>query len=180
MGVTSIGPEKGVQLWVDDVRRPPSPEWIWAKTVAEAIDRLATGSVVKVSLDNDLYPFEQDGLEICHWMEETATWPGVVHVHTDNKLASMKICGLLKRNGYRKAPGRSRTFVRTNGKRMAPAQFAASSHRGSPRAMKRLREDGGQLGSARTNVFPDYVSSFKPASTPRMHFGAVCLPQREQ
>jgi len=98
--------------------------------------------VVEVSLDNDLYPFEQDGLEICHWMEETATWPSIAHVHTDNRVASTKICGLLKRNGYRKAPGRSRTFVRADGKRMTAAQFAASSHLGSPQAMKRLREDG--------------------------------------
>lgn len=105
-------PETGSQrLWLDDARRPPSDDWSWALTVAEAIEILETGTVVEASFDNDLYPFERDGLEVVEWMLDHEVFPRLVRVHTDNELASSMMCGLLLRSGYRRVPGRRRSFI---------------------------------------------------------------------
>jgi hypothetical protein len=58
------------RLWLDDVRRPPSEGWVWARSVADALEILETGTVVEASLDNDLHPFEHDSLEVVEWMIE--------------------------------------------------------------------------------------------------------------
>lgn len=99
-------------LWLDDVRRPPSQVWTWARTVDEAIEILARGTVIEASFDNDLAPFEHDGLEALVWMEENNVWPHRVRVHTSNRFASTQMCSLLERNGYRSVPGRPRRFER--------------------------------------------------------------------
>lgn len=48
-----------MKLWHDDVRRPPDPSWIWARTNEEAILRLicqrrAGDPVLEMSMDHDL------------------------------------------------------------------------------------------------------------------------------
>jgi hypothetical protein len=127
------------RLWLDDVRRPPTDEWSWAKSVEEAIEILATRPVVEASLDNDLHPFERDGLEVLVWMGENDAWPERIRIHTDNRFASTKMCNLLENNGYRGVAGRPRSFTRADGAAMSATDFAATSHRNSPKAMKRLR-----------------------------------------
>lgn len=101
-----------LRVWLDDVRRPPSEDWTWVKSVDQAIAILAGGAVCEISLDNDLHPFVRDGLEVCEWMHANDVWPGVVHVHTDNRFASTKMCGLLQRSRYERVPGRVRSFRR--------------------------------------------------------------------
>lgn len=128
------------KLWLDDVHRPPSEDWTWVKSVDEALALLLTGSVAEVSLDNDLHPFEHDGLEVCEWMEEHGVWPEVVHVHTDNRFASTKMCNLLERNGYKTLPGQIRSFRKAGEAKLSPREFATLSHRGSPKAMERFRQ----------------------------------------
>lgn len=127
------------RLWLDDVRRPPSDDWIWAKSVAEAVEALETRTVIEVSLDNDLHPFEHDGLEVVEWMIENRVFPRHVRVHTDNRIASTKMCGLLERSGYRRVPGRPRHFIREDETRMSPKEFMLLNMKHSPRAMERLR-----------------------------------------
>lgn len=127
------------RLWLDDARRPPSDEWLWVKAVDEAIEILATGDVVEASLDNDLHPFEHDGLEVIEWMIEHHVFPRHVRVHTDNGVASTKMCGLLERGGYRKVPGRPRSFIKADGTRMSPTEFTRRSLKYSPEAMEKLR-----------------------------------------
>jgi hypothetical protein len=42
-----------MKLWIDDVR--PAPDgWIWAMTLAEALNEIATGDYDEVSFDHDL------------------------------------------------------------------------------------------------------------------------------
>lgn len=101
------------RLWLDDVRRPTSDDWTWALSVADAIEILKTGTVVEASLDNDLHPFERDGLEVVEWMIDHQVFPRLVRVHTDNDQASSMMRGLLLRSGYRRIPGRPRHFVRS-------------------------------------------------------------------
>lgn len=47
----------GISLWVDDLRAPARfahGNWVWAKTITEAIRLLATQHVEVVSLDHDI------------------------------------------------------------------------------------------------------------------------------
>jgi hypothetical protein len=127
------------KLWLDDVRRPPSEEWTLAKSVEEAIEILATKWVAEASLDNDLHPFQRDGLEVIEWMQDHGVWPHLIRVHTDNRFASTKMCNLLERSGYRPVPGRPRSFIKRREPKMSPAEFAKRSFRHSPRANEKLR-----------------------------------------
>ena len=140
MSDTSNGDETPTRkLWVDDVRRPPSPGWTWVKTAAEAIDAVSTGEVGELSLDNDLHPFEHDGLEVIEWMAEHRVWPHLVHIHTDNRLASSKMCRLLERHCYRSVPGRPRSFIRSHRPKSSPAEFMRRNFQHSPKANEKLR-----------------------------------------
>jgi hypothetical protein len=133
------------RLWLDDVRRPPSDEWTWAKSVEEAIEILATKRVVEASLDHDLHPFQRDGMEVCLWMQENDVWPHRVRIHSSNRSASTKMCGLLERNGYRRALGQPRSFIKSDGIRMSAAEFVTLSIRNSPKTMEKLRRaDAGE------------------------------------
>lgn len=130
-----------VRMWLDDVRRPPSEGWTWVKSVEKAIATFESSIVIEISFDNDLHPFERDGLEVCEWMVEHNVWPGLAHVHTDNRVASTKICNLLERNGYRRVQGRPRSFAKRDGTetRLSSKQFVELSYENSPKSMRRLR-----------------------------------------
>ena len=87
----------GLKLWVDDLRIEPA-DWVWAKTVTEAIRILDTQDVEEVSLDHDItHNFEVDyhGGTNTFGCSETyeavarfiAAKPGNVkrvHIHTSN------------------------------------------------------------------------------------------------
>lgn len=55
-----------MNLWLDDIRRPPSVAWTWATTVEQAKRYLQTGRVEQASLDHDL-----GACGACHarWMD---------------------------------------------------------------------------------------------------------------
>jgi hypothetical protein len=71
-------------LWLDDVRWPPTDEWIWVKTAQEAIDFWNKNKIIFASLDHDLgpehYPWNKDarseasirnsGEGVTNWLEE--------------------------------------------------------------------------------------------------------------
>jgi hypothetical protein len=135
-----IGPEiTSTKLWVDDVRRPPSPGWVWAKSVAEAIEVLQAGNVAEASFDHDLYPFERDGLEIVEWMVEHRVFPRHVRIHSANGPDSTEMCNIIERHGYRGIPGRPRHFVREDRSSMSPAEFLRRNFKYSPKANEKLR-----------------------------------------
>lgn len=67
--------------------------WTWVKTAAEAIKALATGTVVKASLDHDLTvqqtigndDGEDTGFTVVEWMRDNGVWPaGGTKVHSMN------------------------------------------------------------------------------------------------
>ncbi len=80
----------GDLLWLDDVR--PAPEdWLWVKTVDDAIAELKTGSYSEVSLDYDLDQTdgERKGIEVMYWIgrayeDGVLQEMPVIHVHTAN------------------------------------------------------------------------------------------------
>lgn len=127
------------RLWLDDVRRPPSEGWIWATSVADAIEVLQAGDVAEASLDHDLYPFERDGVEVIEWMIEHTIFPRHVGIHSANGPASTKMCNIIERSGYRGIPGRPRHFVRDDRPRRSPAEFLRRNFGSSPRANEKLR-----------------------------------------
>jgi hypothetical protein len=45
-----------MKIWIDDVRLPPSNEWVWAKTSSEAIDLICANCkyIEEISFDHDL------------------------------------------------------------------------------------------------------------------------------
>lgn len=75
-----------MNLWLDDLRDPNLHGhigWTWVKTADEAIAALATGEVVRASLDHDLTiaqtlgqnDKEKTGYAVICWMEENKIWP---------------------------------------------------------------------------------------------------------
>ena len=75
-----------MRLWLDDIRRPPDEDWVWARTVEQAVDAVgfAGEPITHMSLDHDLGLHEQDpdqegaaflrgegettGLDFVHWI----------------------------------------------------------------------------------------------------------------
>lgn len=47
-----------MKLWLDDIRLPPGDDWVWAKTVQDAMQELdladAIGVPIHISFDHDL------------------------------------------------------------------------------------------------------------------------------
>lgn len=81
-----------MRLWVDDLRTPPDPDWIWAKSSTAAICHLeewldggmpAMGLVI--SLDHDLGG-DDTTRRIVMWLIENDTnqWVEEVFIHSSN------------------------------------------------------------------------------------------------
>jgi len=102
---------KGLWLWLDDIRLPPWGYDLWAKTAQEAIDflQLHGGQITHCSLDHDLadehynsssnsgggymapvLPLdrssytEMTGYAVLDWMHEHDQWVPDISVHTMN------------------------------------------------------------------------------------------------
>lgn len=108
-----------MNLWLDDIRRPPSEGiWWWAKTADEAIWFLENFRVEWVSLDHDLaYAHyhanptsdfaEKTGYSVAYWMAEHDIWPSKgVTVHSANPVGAKRMMGLVDRYGPYHTPCR--------------------------------------------------------------------------
>lgn len=59
-----------MKLWIDDIRTPPSEEWIWSKTSQDAINVLKWNRVKEISFDHDLGSEENGtGYDVARWIE---------------------------------------------------------------------------------------------------------------
>lgn len=47
-------------LWLDDIRKPPSPFWRWARTIDDAKLIIKTHNVLEASLDHDMGLHDRD------------------------------------------------------------------------------------------------------------------------
>ena len=88
------------RLWLDDVRRPPSDEWVWARDVKSAKRYMQRHRFRMVSLDHDLggshiHPSnlgedadylqlhgEETGLDLVDWMCFNDCMPDRVRIHS--------------------------------------------------------------------------------------------------
>lgn len=68
-----------MHIWVDDVRTPPCDDWLWARSVNEAItaikfyERNWSDDSICISLDHDAGDFAKDGgdyIRILDWLEK--------------------------------------------------------------------------------------------------------------
>ena len=97
---------KRVKLFVDDVRKPFSPNWIVARTVTRAIEILATREVSEVSLDRDIIcvadvvneHMSRETFEaVAYYISAMAVErrPKIVDVHSANSEGARKIMEIL-------------------------------------------------------------------------------------
>lgn len=79
-----------INVWLDD-ERDPGKEWVWVKTAHEAMRLVATGEVIRLSLDHDLGSPKHNGGDVLRWLEEQVFardfYPPQVEIHTMNPVA---------------------------------------------------------------------------------------------
>jgi hypothetical protein len=94
-----------MNLWLDDMRKPPWGFDLWAKTYEECIELLTLhkDAIVCVSLDHDLAPehyvadstgymssarrepdesVNKTGFRVLEWMRDNSWWPEELAIHT--------------------------------------------------------------------------------------------------
>jgi hypothetical protein len=89
-----------MRVWLDDRRSPRDPDWVWVKTPEAAIELLATGEVIELSLDHDLGLLDREpeatGYDVVLWIERQVATAGFVPpelivVHSANSAAAPKM-----------------------------------------------------------------------------------------
>ena len=84
-------------LWLDDVRNPPGPDWVWVKTSLDAIKALRADHFEVISLDHDLGEDAGTGYEVLQYIEAEVARkfeylpPEVVIVHSANTVARARM-----------------------------------------------------------------------------------------
>lgn len=100
-----------MKLWVDDVRRPPSDNWIWVQTVNQAksaiwyYEHQYQDDEIIIDLDHDAgeYNIFGDYIEILNWLERE----GIVdtgyffHIHSQNPVGVQNMRAIIQHNGWR-------------------------------------------------------------------------------
>lgn len=99
-------------LWIDDIRTPPCDDWLWARSVNEAItaiksyERSFSTDTIYISLDHDAGDFGVDGgdyIRVLDWLEQA----GIVdtgyffHLHTQNSVGRENMERIIRKNGWR-------------------------------------------------------------------------------
>jgi hypothetical protein len=84
-----------VKLWVDDLRRPPSPTWLWAPSSASAIEILSSAQVMELSLDHDLGGSDTTRPVVLWLCENVLHWPPIVRVHTMHPTGRQWLLGMI-------------------------------------------------------------------------------------
>lgn len=94
-----------IKIWVDDVRLPPSDEWLHMYTVEGTIrllERLRElGVIVEVmSLDHDAGDYARYGgdyIKILDWMEANG-YSHPIHIHTANVVGRQNMRQICEKN----------------------------------------------------------------------------------
>lgn len=95
-----------MKLFLDDDRPTPSPEWVRAYSVNEAIKFIMIAESIGVpfeyaSLDNDLGEYfldGGDGHKLVEWMAECDIWPlEGIEIHSGNSVERPKMLATIDR-----------------------------------------------------------------------------------
>lgn len=90
-----------MKVFLDDMRIAPAG-WIQTYTVEETIEKLSTGRVKELSLDNDLGHLKE-GYQVLDWLEEQAFFgktfliPGKISVHSSNASARVRMLKVIEK-----------------------------------------------------------------------------------
>ena len=97
-----------IKIWIDDIRTPPSEDWVWIKSVNAAkryISTIAPYGVAEImlSVDHDAGDFASDGgdyIELLKWLEETGrNYP--IHIHSMNVVGVQNMRAIIQHNGWK-------------------------------------------------------------------------------
>ena len=96
-----------IKIWLDDVRIPPSNEWVWIKSVNTAkryISMVSPYGITEImlSVDHDAGDFAEDGgdyINLLNWFEERQiNIP--IHIHSMNPVGAENMRRIIRRNGW--------------------------------------------------------------------------------
>lgn len=99
---------KMIKIWLDDVRTPPSNEWVWIKSVNTAkryISMVSSYGITEMmlSVDHDAGDFAYDGgdyIKFLDWLEETGR-NYLIHIHSMNPVGVENMRRIIRRNGWK-------------------------------------------------------------------------------
>ena len=96
-----------IKIWLDDVRTPPSNDWIWIKSVNVAkryISMISSceSAEIMLSTDYDAGDYAYDGgdyIKLLDWLEETErNYP--IRIHSMNPVGVENMRRIIRRNGW--------------------------------------------------------------------------------
>lgn len=92
-----------MNLWLDDIRIPPTNDYYWAKNVNEAIVQILNNkyNIKSISLDNDLGEYQLEGYMLLNWIEKNL--PNnhfIFHIHTANPVARDRMKLIITHNNW--------------------------------------------------------------------------------
>ena len=96
-----------MKIWIDDIRTPPSEDWVWIKSVNAAKRYISTivpygVAEIMLSVDHDAGDFASDGgdyIELLKWLEATKrNYP--IRIHSMNVVGRMNMEAICRRNNW--------------------------------------------------------------------------------
>lgn len=96
-----------IKIWIDDIRTPPSKDWVWIKSVNTAkryISMTSSYGVTDIilSVDHDAGDYASEGgdyIELLDWLAETGrNYP--IHIHSMNVVGRENMQRIVRRNGW--------------------------------------------------------------------------------
>ena len=97
-----------IKIWIDDIRTPPSEDWIWIKSVNAAKRYISMTSPygvadIMLSVDHDAGDYACDGgdyIKLLDWLEETGrNYP--IRIHSANPVGVQNMRRIIQRNGWK-------------------------------------------------------------------------------
>ena len=104
-----------MRLWIDDIRKPPSSDWLWCHTVRDAkamvhwYEHQYQDDTILIDLDHDAGDYADDAddggdyIKLLDWLEEQ----GIVdtgyffHIHSMNPVGVENMRRIIQKNGWR-------------------------------------------------------------------------------
>lgn len=97
-----------MKIWIDDIRIPPSKDWVWIKSVNAAkryISMTSSYGVTDIilSVDHDAGDYASEGgdyIELLDWLAETGrNYP--IHIHSMNVVGRENMQRIIRKNGWK-------------------------------------------------------------------------------
>lgn len=88
-----------IKIWLDDIRTPPSNDWVWIKSVNAAKRYISMTSPygvaeIMLSVNHDA----GDYIKLLDWLKETdRNYP--IHIHSANAIGVANMRAIIERNG---------------------------------------------------------------------------------